>query len=556
MTQGLPPIPKKKMGLRRSLVGRLLLPLLFCGFLALPVWCKTRHYVYNITEASYTRLCETKKILTVNGQYPGPTIYARRGDTVVVQVFNHGNLNVTIHWHGVKQPRNPWSDGPEYITQCPIQPSANFTYNVALSDEEGTLWWHAHSDWSRATVHGAIIIYPPQGKKAYPFDRPHHEVPIIIGEWWKSDIMAVVKEMLDTGSMTVKRGARYLLRMINAAMNDEVFFSIAEHPLTVLGSDGAYIKPYTTDYIAISPGQTMDLLLEANKSPGALYYMAVKAYSSNTLVGYDNTTGTALLQYKTLGARNASKKYFPVLPPFDNTDAVANFTNGLKSLADEAHPIDVPKHVDKRLFIVLSINMSPCSIDLCGGPNNTILSASMNNISFVHPEIDVLGAYYKSIGGVYKTNFPKRPPLYFNFTAESPSSTLLRAENDTRVIVLDYNTTVEIVFQGTSLVAALTHPMHVHGYSFYLVGHGAGNYDQKRSPSDYNLVDPPLLNTFGVPRQGWAAIRFRTDNPGVWFMHCHFDRHVSWGMETVFIVRNGKTPEASMLPPPSYRPPC
>lgn len=24
--------------------------------------------------------------------------------------------------HGVKQPRNPWGDGPEYITQCPIKP--------------------------------------------------------------------------------------------------------------------------------------------------------------------------------------------------------------------------------------------------------------------------------------------------------------------------------------------------------------------------------------------------------------------------------------------------
>ena len=26
--------------------------------------------------------------------------------------------------HGVKQPRNPWSDGPVYITQCPIKPGA------------------------------------------------------------------------------------------------------------------------------------------------------------------------------------------------------------------------------------------------------------------------------------------------------------------------------------------------------------------------------------------------------------------------------------------------
>ena len=82
--------------------------------------------------------------------------------------------------HGVDQPRNPWSDGPEYITQCPIQPGANFTYTILLSEEEGTLWWHAHSDWDRATVHGAIILYPRNGT-TFPFPQPYEEIPIILG---------------------------------------------------------------------------------------------------------------------------------------------------------------------------------------------------------------------------------------------------------------------------------------------------------------------------------------------------------------------------------------
>jgi laccase len=42
--------------------------------------------------------------------------------------------------HGIKQPRNPWSDGSENITQCPIKPGKNFTYEVIFSAEEGTLW--------------------------------------------------------------------------------------------------------------------------------------------------------------------------------------------------------------------------------------------------------------------------------------------------------------------------------------------------------------------------------------------------------------------------------
>jgi laccase len=82
--------------------------------------------------------------------------------------------------HGVKQPRNPWSDGPEYITQCPIQPGSNFTYEVIFSDEEGTLWWHAHSDWTRATVHGAIVILPSVGS-TYPFPKPDEEEVVVLG---------------------------------------------------------------------------------------------------------------------------------------------------------------------------------------------------------------------------------------------------------------------------------------------------------------------------------------------------------------------------------------
>lgn len=43
---------------------------------------------------------------------------------------------------------------------------------------------------------------------------------------------------------------------------------------------------------------------------------------------------------------------------------------------------------------------------------------------------------------------------------------------------------------------------------------------------------------------------------GVWFMHCHLERHFTWGMEMVFIVKNGKGPNAKILPPPPDMPPC
>ncbi|XP_062158216.1 putative laccase-9 [Alnus glutinosa] len=161
---------------------------LILGFLAIQflggLLCMARgdvlHYDFVLKETNFTRLCSTKSILTVNGSFPGPTIQVHRGDTVFVNVHNQGLYGVTIHWHGVRQPRNPWSDGPENITQCPIQPGTNFTYEVIFSTEEGTLWWHAHSDWSRATVHGAIIILPTPAT-TYPFPKPYAQETIVLG---------------------------------------------------------------------------------------------------------------------------------------------------------------------------------------------------------------------------------------------------------------------------------------------------------------------------------------------------------------------------------------
>lgn len=43
---------------------------------------------------------------------------------------------------------------------------------------------------------------------------------------------------------------------------------------------------------------------------------------------------------------------------------------------------------------------------------------------------------------------------------------------------------------------------------------------------------------------------------GVWFWHCHLERHLSWGMNTVFIVKDGGTEETRLRPPPPNMPSC
>jgi len=51
-----------------------------------------------VTMANVTRLCASKSIITVNGQFPGPKIVAREGDRLVILVTNHAQHNISLHW--------------------------------------------------------------------------------------------------------------------------------------------------------------------------------------------------------------------------------------------------------------------------------------------------------------------------------------------------------------------------------------------------------------------------------------------------------------------------
>ncbi|MFS7912854.1 putative laccase [Helianthus anomalus] len=331
----------------------------------------------------------------------------------------------------------------------------------------------------------------------------------------------------------------------------------ANNELVVVGTDGAYTKPLKTNYLAISPGQTIDVLLVANQ-PRNRYYMAAKFYSSNPRSQFDNSTTTAIIQYNGKYTPSPNSPVLPPLPAFDDRNASANFTSSLRSLASNDHPIDVPMTITRKLLYTLSINSIPCASNTtCEGPRRTSrFAASINNITFDVPRTSILGAYYRGVNGVYGDDFPDNPPFVFDYTAANLSTSLQTPMNGTEVKILKYNDTVELVFQGTNVVSGIDHPMHLHGYNFYVVGSGFGNFDRQRDPLNYNLVDPPLQQTIAVPQNGWTAIRFRANNPGVWFMHCHFERHVSWGMEMVFIVRNGKRANEKILPPPKDMPKC
>lgn len=57
----------------------------------------------------------------------------------------------------------------------------------------------------------------------------------------------------------------------------------------------------------------------------------------------------------------------------------------------------------------------------------------------------------------------------------------------------------------------------------------------------YDLTRASLRDTVHIPSRGYAVLRFRTDNPGVWLLHCHILWHLATGMAMLVDVRGDPT---------------
>lgn len=189
-----------------------------------------------------------------------------------------------------------------------------------------------------------------------------------------------------TETFRVRYGENILLRVVNAALNQELYFSIGNHMMTVVGVDASYTKPFLTNLLMLGPGQTTDVLITADQLPGK-YYVAARAFASAPNVSFDNTTTTAILKYTKYGcsskaSASASQPLIPALPAFNDSLPGKAFASRLRSPG----VVQVPQPVDMNLLFTVGLGLFNCKPGQnCGGPNNTRLTASVNNISYVSP---------------------------------------------------------------------------------------------------------------------------------------------------------------------------
>lgn len=117
-------------------------------------------------------------------------------------------------------------------------------------------------------------------------------------------------------------------------------------------------------------------------------------------------------------------------------------------------------------------------------------------------------------------------------------------------------------------IANLSHPFHLHGYGFNVIGIGRSPDQNVKKINLKHALDldrrgllerhlkqgdlPPAKDTIAVPNNGYVILRFRANNPGFWLLHCHFLFHIVIGMSLVLQVGT----HADLPPIPPNFPTC
>ncbi|KAG6852441.1 hypothetical protein C0991_011930 [Blastosporella zonata] len=211
---------------------------------------------------------------------------------------------------------NAFNEGSSFVTTCPIGPGASYTYNVPLTDQAGTFWYHrynVHSILHHCLLNqffnsqlsvqyvdglrGPLIVYDPQDPLASMYDIDNENTIWQVGDWWHNTTLPLLAGYVATGIVpvsdsgtfngvgrfqggpevpffvqNVQPGKRYRFRVINQSARNVFTISVDSHDLTIIEADGVATTPMVVNQIDVLAGQRYSLVLTADQ-PVANYWI-------------------------------------------------------------------------------------------------------------------------------------------------------------------------------------------------------------------------------------------------------------------------------------------
>ncbi|EGN96932.1 laccase [Serpula lacrymans var. lacrymans S7.3] len=439
------------------------------------------------------------------GSFPGPVIRGNKGDNfqinVINELVNHTDTvrSTTVHWHGIHQHGQNIMDGLAFVTQCPIAPGNSFLYNFTIPDQAGTFWYHSHYQVQYCDgLKGALIVDDPEDPYRFWYDVDDESTIITLSDWYHEPAElvprpAVIDSALINGVgrydggpqvplavVNVEPWKRYRIRLINMACKPAYTFSIDKHVFTVIEADGVNTDPYIVDSLQIFAAQRYSFILEANQ-PVDNYW--IRALPSRGDPSFEDGHNSAVLRYR--GA-----------PEEEPTNKTWNLNLPL----NESYLHSLEPHVPG------SPGLGGADIEL--------------NLNFTKPDNEYVDNY--TVNG-HSYIPPSVPVLLQIMSGARTAQQLLPMGN---VYPLPRNKVIELTLPGGA--PGGPHPFHLHGHDFSVV-RSAGS-------TAHNYYNPVRRDTVSIGEGGDnVTIRFTTDNPGPWMLHCHIDWHLYIGMALVFV---------------------
>lgn len=288
-----------------------------------------------------------------------------------------------------------------------------------------------------------------------------------------------------------------------------IMFSIDSHPMYIYAVDGAFVEPILVEAIPIQNGARFSVLIKL-QDLGNFNIRVSSIGASQSISNY------ATLSYHEAGQ------------PAPNTPSVAYINDiGASTTAD----VTVFSQRLMRAF-----------------PPVTIPSTADN--TFVLSMIVAGQTYLWALNNtIYPLTHQMQDPLLFN-----PQPFI---SNNVTISTLN-NTWVDLVFV-TATWPQPQHPMHKHGGKMFLIGSGTGPFPyatvaeaMQAQPASFNFATPPRRDTFAtaatVNQSAWLAVRYYSNDPGAWFLHCHISSHFDGGMSVA--IQDGV--DVFPVVPPEY----
>lgn len=467
----------------------------------------------------------------INGSVPGPLLRLKEGQRVVLNVTNELAESSSIHWHGLLLPTN--MDGVPGLSFDGIDPGTTFRYEFDVR-QNGTYWYHSHTDLQEQTgVYGPLII-DPIGKDSVKFDR---EFVVLLSDWTYEDphrVLANLKmvedyynvnhhagegffdswsqmrmsktDILDVTAATYtylmngrdpggnwtgnfNPGERVRLRFINGSAMSFFNVRIPGVTMTVVQADGQNVDPVDVDEFQIGTAETYDVIVTPDD--GAYTIMAEAMDRSGYVRG-------------TLTSRSGVQAEVPALrePP---TLTMKDMGMDHSNMAGHAHQVATIEHNHRRGSGVANINEMPLSrldhpgIGLEDVPHRALcyadLKSTHHNNDLREPsrtlELHLTGNMHRYMWSFDGLKFSEvKGPIEFKY-----------GERLRLVLVND---------------TMMSHPIHLHGMFVELVnGNGAFN------PRKHTVVVKPAER---------LSVDVSANEPGLWAFHCHLLYHMKAGM--------------------------